>query len=570
MIIHPCHAVLLIKEKIFLKNLSCARAILSMCICGISEIVQVICMDGFLMSCHVKEQASETDISITVPLFLFIAAFSIRVFFLFVVFDYHAYFPKYVELAGRFVGELSPPIEIFYSSPFYIVLLAFLKSVCSLEVEQIKFFQILLGSFNVVLIYFAGKEFFNTKVAFLAAVLSIFYAPLILHDSSLLTATYVISFNLLGLLAFSRFLRCGGMLFLTLAGFSWGLSLITRPNIFLFIVIMAISLLFPRKIGLKKQSLLCFFVFLVSFLLPVVPVTGLNYLRSGELVWINNSGGWVFYCSNNRNSTGVGFHPPPELMKIGVRNYLTGRIGVGYTEHLDSITMARELTKEHLSHREVSRYWFVQGLEEIKKNPQRFFNLLAIKSFYALNHFEAHDTMETTLDDWRMASIPLLNFGMIISFALVGIIFLNGTKKNKRWLLIFYLLSYFLSLIIFYVIPRFRLPAEPVLLICASHAIFLFFDFIHLKKIKTILVLGMLLAIFSFVTHVSDRNIRLHREVAMPNAVRLAQGIRLLKIGEVSQAISLLEKILELNPEDKTARYCLEMAYQKLGIVNLP
>jgi Tfp pilus assembly protein PilF len=98
----------------------------------------------------------------------------------------------------------------------------------------------------------------------------------------------------------------------------------------------------------------------------------------------------------------------------------------------------------------------------------------------------------------------------------------------------------------------------------------LFFDVIHLRKIKTLLILGTLLATFSLVTYVSDRNIQVHREIAMPNAVRLAQGTRLLKAGKVSQAIPLLKKIIELNPQDKTAQYCLEITYQKLGIENLP
>jgi asparagine N-glycosylation enzyme membrane subunit Stt3 len=169
-----------------------------------------------------------------------------------------------------------------------------------------------------------------------------------------------------------------------------------------------------------------------------------------------------------------------------------------------------------------------------------------------------------------MASIPLLNFGMIIPFALVGIFFLNGMEKNTRWPLLLYLLSYFLSLIIFYTIPRFRLPAEPILLLFASHAIFLFFDVIHLRKIRTLLILGTLLATLSLGTHVSDRVIQVHREIAMPNAVRFAQGTRLLKAGKVSQAIPLLRKIIELNPQDEAAHYCLEIAYQKLGIENLP
>jgi len=106
--------------------------------------------------------------SITTILILFTSALVIRVFFLHEVFDYHGYFPKYVELARRLMGELSPRIEVFYSSPFYILLLAFLKSVLSLKIEQMKLLQVCVGSFNVVLIYCVGKEYFNSSIKLLS------------------------------------------------------------------------------------------------------------------------------------------------------------------------------------------------------------------------------------------------------------------------------------------------------------------------------------------------------------------------------------------------------------------
>lgn len=83
-----------------------------------------------------------------------------------------------------------------------------------------------------------------------------------------------------------------------------------------------------------------------------------------------------------------------------------------------------------------------------------------------------------------------------------------------------------------YTNSRFRLPMEPILLLFASHATF--WNIILLQEIKTLLALGVLLAILSLGTNFSDKDIEIHREVAMPNAVRLAQGTRLLKAGQVS------------------------------------
>jgi len=492
---------------------------------------------------------------------LFAAAAAIRLFFLFRVFDYHAHFPKYIELARRFLGELQPPIEVFYSSPLYILLLAGLRSCCGLSPEQIKIVQALAGSFNVVLVYFAGQAFFSHWAALAAAGLACLYGPFILHDCSLLSETYVITFNLAGMILLARHVRTADLRFALLAGLFLGLGLATRPNMALFVLLLAAGLLLrlPGRLRLGLP------LFLAAVMAPTLPITALNYLRSGEAVWLSNSGGWVLYCSNNRSSSGLGFYPPQELMTMGVQNYLGARSGIGYTEHLDSIQLARQRIGRPLAHREVSRYWFSRAVAEIAAEPGAFLRRAAKRCFYACNQFEAHDTVETVRDNWRMAGVPLITFGMLMPLAVAGIIFRRKADQSEVWILLVYLAAQLLFLAIFYVIPRFRLPADPVLLLFAAQALAVIAQAVRRRQAGLLAGMAAVISAVMPVVHLTDSAIRLHRDVAMPNAVRLAEGTRLLRSGRLSEAMLLFRKNIELNPQDAASRYCLERAARLLG-----
>jgi 4-amino-4-deoxy-L-arabinose transferase-like glycosyltransferase len=511
-----------------------------------------------------KTRANTAILSVRVLLLFFTAAFLVRFFFLFYVFDPNSFFVKYIELSRRFTGEILPPIEVFYSSPFYVLFISFLRSLFSFGAVQIKIVQIFFGSLNVVLIYFLGRMYFSKKTAVLAAAISVVYGPFILHDCSLLTATYVIFFNLLGIVLFSYFLNNKRTFCLVSAGLVFGLSLITRPNTAIFVIFLILILLFRKKDAQLKSRIGYVILFALAVFVPVLPVAGINYAGSGEPVLISNSGGWVFYCSNNRSSSGLGFFPPEELMLMSANKYFSEKRGLGYTEHLDAVDIARAKTGYALNHKGVSAYWFNRGLEEIIKDPKRFLKLSVKKCFYAVNRFEAHDTVQAINNSWKIALIPLAGFGLVAPLALTGVLFFRRTEKWS-FVLVLYLFSYLVSLTVLYVIPRFRLPAEPVLILFAAHAVFMIIENIRLRKLKTLVYAFILITVFSVLVNATDSSIYVHREIAMPNSVRFSQGTLLLKKGRADLAILFFKKNLELNPYDMASSYCLKLAYKKLN-----
>lgn len=70
------------------------------------------------------------------PLLLLFLSIAVQLGVLFYIFDSSEFFYKYWELALRLRGVLPPPIEVFYSSPFYICLLAFFQGLGLLLQQQ--------------------------------------------------------------------------------------------------------------------------------------------------------------------------------------------------------------------------------------------------------------------------------------------------------------------------------------------------------------------------------------------------------------------------------------------------
>ena len=500
-----------------------------------------------------------------IPLILFAVALGIRVLVLLCVFDAAAAFPKYLELALRLCGRVEPSVTVFYSSPLYTVLLALLHCWLQLPPLAIKLLQLAVGSCNVVLVYLLGTTYFDRRTGMLAGCLACVYGPLLLHDAALLTAVWVCLFNLGALLLLGRYVCRGRLRALGGAGLLLGLSIITRPSaLLLAALLLPVVLLAHRDASLRTRAL-AGIVLCAAMAAPVLPVTVWNWKAGGEFIPVTNAGGWVFYCANNRQATGLGFYPPPELMVMGVRRYLAGDRHLGYTEHLDSVAIARQHAGRALSHAGVGRYWWRRGWAEISSDWHRSFVLLGAKARYLVNTFEAHDTVEAIRDSYRLARFPVLTFGAVLALACVGLVCVGNTAMRLRLLLAGYLGGYVLFFLLFYMIPRFRVPMEAVLLVPAARGVVVLVEFARARRLAALVCAGCMVLVLSLVATRTDAVIATHRDVAMPAAVRLYEAMHLLRTGNPRAAAYLLERNLQANPADQAARLALQRARQHLS-----
>ena len=528
------------------------------------------------------------------PLLVLLLSIAVQLGVLFYIFNPAIYFYKYWELALRLRGIIFPPVEVFYSSPFYICFLAFSQGM-GLNYLHIQIIQVLLGALNCWLIYRAGIIFFSRPVGIIASLMTVFYGPFIIYNSSFLPAVWVITFNLVSIICLGNCIKKRKTGWLIGAGFFIGLSIITRPNIALFLLLLVPWLIanwwsgfsrirqydgLPRsgqsQSGLEGPPtgrrpadekwgarLRHFFFLLLPIFLVILPVAGFNYHESGEFIPVTASGGWVFYCSNNDRVKGFDFSPPLEINdRISDYYAAPGKEKLSYLEHILSREIARERTGDSLSHQGGSSFWFKEGMVFIREHPGAYLKLLGKKALSALNGYEPHDVPEVMARATRLKSYPLIGFAVLLPLALLGLII--ARPRFGGGILYLYLASYLISFLIMYVIPRFRLPAVPVLLLFGSAAVLKLYNLIREKQWPGLIRNIFILILLAILVNIGTPDIKRDSEVVRPAFFHEWKGLTAMKSKEWKEAGEEFRKALELNPQSYQARQGLELAGERL------
>jgi len=500
---------------------------------------------------------------------------------LFYLFNSSAFFYKYWELALRLRGLIPPPIEVFYSSPFYICYVALLQGM-SLNYLNVQILQVFFGALNCWLIYRAGSLFFTRSVGIIASCMAVFYGPFIIYNSSFLPAVLVITLNLISIICLGNYIRERRSGWLIGAGLFIGLSIIARPNSGIFLVLVLLYFLFyglriselvaatrfaGRNIAPRKTrggySLTWIALILIPTALVVLPIAGFNYLRSGEFIPVTASGGWVFYCGNNERAKGFDFSPPLELTERLTAYYAQpGNEELSYLEHLLSREIAQERVGGRWSHRGGSMFWFNEGVTFIRKHPGSYLKLLGKKVLYSINGYEPHDVPEVMAWADLLKPYPLLGLGALLPLALLGLII--ARPRIGGMILYLYLTSYLISFLLIYIIPRFRLPMVPVLLLFAAAAVKKLYDDIHSKQWKTLIRNILILVPLAILVNISTPDIQRDREIARPAFLHEWKGMTYMKRGKWKKSEEEFTKALKLNPQSYQARRGLELAGQGL------
>lgn len=537
------------------------------------------------------------------PLLLFIISITVQLGVLFYLFNPSAFFYKYWELALRLRGVISPSVEVFYSSPFYICFLAFSQGM-GLNYLNIQILQVLLGAVNCWLIYRTGMLYFNRMVGYIASLAAVFYGPLIIYNSIFLPTVLVITFNVSSLICLGNFMKKNSSGWLIWAGIFLGLSMITRPNVAIFLFLLVLWLLSKprtlkddfalnseaeqsgvqshppevRAIGIKNQSrgmgtaspesgiwrtgVGRALLLLLPAALVVLPVAGFNYLRSGEFIPVTASGGWVFYCSNNERVKGFDFSPPPELNKQVSAYYAQPEAAeLSYLEHLLSREIAEQRDGSSLSHQEGSSFWFNEGVIFIRAHSGSYLKLLGKKLLASINGYEPHDVPEVIVRATVLRPYLLIGSALLFPIALLGLIIVR--PRTGGTILYLYLISYLISFLLMYVIPRFRMAVVPVLLLFAAAAVKRLYDDTRGKQLMAVTRNVIILIFLAILVNISTPDIKRDREIVRPAFIHEWKGLTYMKRGEWKKSREEFRKALELNPRSYQAQLNLGLIRER-------
>lgn len=490
---------------------------------------------------------------------LFIFAFAVRFIYLQQIksspmFDTLTMCAEYHDQWARMIVQGEDFHEgVFFRAPLYPYFLAFVYGIVSPSRFWIRLIQLFIGSLSCVLVYLLGKRVFNERTGRIAGLVAALYGILIYFEGELLIPVLLVFLDLLVILAlyrasekpsYGRWALCGGFL---------GLSAVARPNILLVgaAFIIWIVLRYRRKGGkIGSKPLLYAGFFALGAALIISPVTLRNYLKGDDFVLIASQGGMNFYIGNNPQSDGASAVLP------GARSTWWGL-------YEDGKKFAEEETNRSLKPSHISRFWYAKGVRFLVEEPLDFLGLMAKKFALFWNgnelsnnrdlYFFARSAPLLKLLIWRF--VIYFPFGLVAPLALVGIILSHKNAKDVLPLDIF-LFVYMLSVVLFFVTARYRVPVIPVLILFSAYAVDRLIPM--LKKGKTI-EFGKYLLVFLIILIPVNLEIPGY-STANPGQAHYALGSIYSEKGDRAKATEEFEKAVYYNPN-------LAEAYVNLGSI---
>ena len=384
----------------------------------------------------------------------------------------------YYELSMQLVSGGGMPGGAISFNPLYPAFLVLVFRVFGDSLTAVRILQGVIGLFTILLAYRAGsllavpgerKRPRGELIGAFAAVLTLLYAHFLMYEGSLL-ATTLVTFILLAVFVIALVLdqdvhgvrkatlgrkRVRPSLLALGAGLLTGAGALGRPNLF-FLLAAAIPLwILLRHPNLRRgvrYAVLCALGTALVLLPPVI----YNVSRTGRFVPVTTHGGINFYIGNRPGA--VGKYDPPEGMRADMR---------GLVE--DARIVAEQRSGRSLTDAEVSGYWFGEALESISHDPARWIALLGRKLLLFFNGLELADVLDISFYREACPAMKFLfvPFVAISPLSILGMIVLARSGRNRSVVFLF-IGAALASVLLFYVNSRYRMPAVPLLILCAA------------------------------------------------------------------------------------------------------
>lgn len=430
--------------------------------------------------------------------------------------------------------------SVFFMAPFYQYFLAFLYKIFGVKIGLVLILQGILSIASVWLIYLFSTHLFNQRIGLLSAVLATFHGAFIFYSGFLLKANlslFLTSLFLVVLLrtcdnpTFRNFFWCGLIL---------GILVPIRGNFLIVIAVMSFwFFFFPLRKSLRWQNTIAF---LLGAALFITPFTIRNYYVSGDFVLVNSAAGFNFFIGNNPIANG--YNIAPSYIRL-----------TPFYEEIDSKKRAEIVLGRTLKASEVSDYWMSQGWKFVREQPFDFLILQIKKFLIFINNSEKGDNYDINFmkQFTPILHIGIIPYGAILILAIVSLYW--GRWSSPPFIGIYlFIISYALSVIIFFVKSRYRIPVVPAMIPLAAFALLegrnkLLRTSKREMAILVIIFLALTIAIFRPIKN-DNRSAKLND-----------YGVALETKGFLEEAIKHYKKALETPPVHRRAALNLALAY---------
>jgi 4-amino-4-deoxy-L-arabinose transferase-like glycosyltransferase len=356
----------------------------------------------------------------------------------------------------------------FYASPLYPYILGGLYAIFGHSFWAASLLNAILGASTALIISLIACECFGLEAALVAGLLTAGDRTFIFYTAPVAKETLVLFLTSVFLLFATKSLRTNRSFDVMHSGISLGLCALARGNILLLApLFLILGILSWRGKFIKNSVLFISFTFLC-----IAPATIHNYIVSQDFIPLNYDDGFNFYVGNSPTANGTNGYPP-EISTEPLQ------------EEYGTIAEARQALGRDVKPSEVSSYWRQKAVNFIIHNPAQDLNLLknkllafwndkAVFDNYDINSFSAHFT---SLMSW-----PLIPFWLITCLAAFGSIAAIPKSRNDTKNLVIFSLIYMISVVLFYVTDRYRLPVLIFLLPLSGAALPALFELVKARK----------------------------------------------------------------------------------------
>jgi cytochrome c-type biogenesis protein CcmH/NrfG len=368
-------------------------------------------------------------------------------------------------LAGRTGGGETPP-HPFFMSPGYTGFVAGFALILPDPRRAIVVAQAFLDALTCVLTALAAGRLFGPLAGAAAGGMLAIHGPLIFASTRILPEAPAALLLAALLLVLPRSESETGRGRLLLAGILLGLLTLLRSNALLAIPFVMAGLIPPQRERRWKLAAARGALCLAGAAAAIAPATLYNAFVGGDRVLVASSGGVNFFLGNAPE--GDGRFVSLNNLRLAPGRFFDDPTGGRFERSIDAF--AEERAGRKLRPSEVSAIWFRLALDRISEDPLGWARLLLRKAYLFANAFEV-----TQVDNiyFLARSAPVLTRVLVETsrvlwpMGFVGLALALGAGPRPR-LAVLLFVGFALSVVIFFVSGRHRLPAAPAMALFAG------------------------------------------------------------------------------------------------------
>lgn len=455
----------------------------------------------------------------------------------------------YVRLAEQAAaGDWALGPQPYFVSPLYIYFLALLRRAFGPSLLAPRLVQALLGAAAVGLVALTARRLFaSPAAAVIAAWLAALAGVVVFHEVVLLQSSldpFLTALALFLLVRAAAGHRPGGY---AAAGAALGLLVANRPNALLAVVAIGLVVVLG---GRTRRALVQAAALAAGLLLALAPFTLRNRVVAGEWILVSSHGGLNFFIGNNPQADGTYRSVP------GVTPAIEGQAQ-------DARRIAEQARGRPLSAAQVSGYFYERAAGFLRDEPRAALALFARKLAYALNAVEVplnHSYAYYQRDEPTLLRALVVGSWLLVPLGLLGL-WLNPPVSDRAafraWAV--FVPAYLLSLALFFVSARYRLPLLVPLCVSSGAGLAQGASLVRGGQTRRVLLAGFALAALLVVSN-SDLGLDDGRGAEAGEMV-----LRQLAAGREPEALALLARCEPMLQDPGLLYYRIGLGYVERG-----